>query len=113
MEDDKKHHNSKSKKNGKTNVKEEKQTLKEGEKKVVLQSNRIPHMKAPAINDKEKVMQSAESGFTGPADDWFDNNRFNMPKKAKTAASFNQSNKHDYYFNSYSSHHIHEEMLKD
>lgn len=35
---------------------------------------------------------------------------FNQPKKG---ANFDKANEHDYYFNSYSSHHIHEEMLKD
>jgi len=28
-------------------------------------------------------------------------------------ATFDDASKHDYYFGSYSSHHIHEEMLKD
>jgi len=65
------------------------------------------------VNDKEKVIQSGEKGFTGDADQWFDNERFAMPKKSKSTATFKESNKHDYYFNSYSSHHIHEEMLKD
>ena len=32
---------------------------------------------------------------------------------AKAKANFDNANKLDYYFNSYSSHHIHEEMLKD
>lgn len=48
----------------------------------------------------------------GEPSKWFDEERYNAPKKTQTA-NFDDANKHDYYFNSYSSHHIHEEMLKD
>ena len=54
---------------------------------------------------------SKEPGFTGNSDGWFDEERY--AKKGKAKANFDEANKHDYYFNSYSSHHIHEEMLKD
>jgi len=53
---------------------------------------------------------STEKGFTGPPENWFDEEEF---KKPKHVANFDQAGQHDYYFNSYSSHHIHEEMLKD
>ncbi len=59
---------------------------------------------------KDKVKTSTEKGFTGHSDLWFDEDRFNKPR---SSANFDKANDHDYYFNSYSSHHIHEEMLKD
>jgi hypothetical protein len=55
-------------------------------------------------------MKSNEGGYTGHSDTWFDENKINKPKPE---ANFDKANEHDYYFNSYSSHHIHEEMLKD
>ena len=55
-------------------------------------------------------MKSTEKGYTGHPDNWFDEEKYNRPKHA---ANFDDAGKHDYYFNSYSSHHIHEEMLKD
>ena len=64
----------------------------------------------PRFQDKEKVIKSTESGFTGPSDGWFDEARYTKPKNM---ANFDEAGKHDYYYNSYSSHHIHEEMLKD
>lgn len=60
--------------------------------------------------NKEKVQPSKEQGFTGPKEEWFDEELYNRPKYS---ATFDGADKHDYYFNSYSSHHIHEEMLKD
>jgi hypothetical protein len=59
---------------------------------------------------KDRVKLSTEKGFTGHSDQWFDEDRFNKPR---SSANFDKANDHDYYFNSYSSHHIHEEMLKD
>tara|TARA_B110000305_G_C18867848_1_gene371750 strand:+ start:118 stop:282 length:165 start_codon:yes stop_codon:yes gene_type:complete len=41
---------------------------------------------------------------------WWDEEKFNEPR---AGATFDKAGDHDYYFNSYSSHHIHEEMLKD
>ena len=56
------------------------------------------------------MLKSKEAGFTGNSDHWFDDVRYNKPKKN---ANFDNAHSHDYYYNSYSSHHIHEEMLKD
>ena len=64
----------------------------------------------PRFQDKEKVIRSTEGGFTGPSDGWFDEDRYRKPKNM---ANFDEAGQHDYYYNSYSSHHIHEEMLKD
>ena len=55
-------------------------------------------------------MKSSETGYTGHTDNWFDEDKYNIPKQGP---NFDKANLHDYYFNSYSSHHIHEEMLKD
>lgn len=55
-------------------------------------------------------MPSTELGFTGPSEEWFNDEIYKAPKHK---ANFDEAGKHDYYFNSYSSHHIHEEMLKD
>ena len=56
----------------------------------------------------EKVEKSEELGFTGPTSNWFDDEEFykRLPKTE------NKGEK-DYYFNSYSSFYIHEEMIKD
>jgi len=56
------------------------------------------------------MIRSKEPGFVGHSDKWFDEDRFNKPKRM---ANFDGAKDHDYYYNSYSSHHIHEEMLKD
>jgi len=55
-------------------------------------------------------MRSNEPGYTGHSDLWFDEEKFNKPKQG---ANFDKAKEHDYYYGSYSSHHIHEEMLKD
>ena len=67
-------------------------------------------MKEPAHDNKNKVVKSKENGFTGDKEGWFDEELYNKPKYK---ANFDDAKKHDYYYNSYSSHHIHEEMLKD
>jgi protein arginine N-methyltransferase 1 len=56
-----------------------------------------------------KVIKSDEEGFTGPCSNWFSNEEFfkNLPGHSDIES------KKDYYFNSYSSYNIHEEMLKD
>lgn len=59
---------------------------------------------------RNEIIPSKELGFTGESDIWFDEDVYNMPRYK---ATFDGAGKHDYYFNSYSSHHIHEEMLKD
>lgn len=67
-------------------------------------------LKAPVFADKEIVVPSQEGGFTGDKEEWFDDEKYNVPKKGP---NFDHAKEHDYYFGSYSSHHIHEEMLKD
>ena len=52
---------------------------------------------------------SQEEGFTGTSDDWFNEKHF----MNQQGIDFAERNKHDYYFGSYSSFYIHEEMLKD
>ena len=56
----------------------------------------------------DKVTKSEEPGFTGEPSPWFDDNEF----FSKFPQSENKGEK-DYYFNSYSSFYIHEEMIKD
>jgi len=60
-------------------------------------------------NNIEKVTKSDEKGFTGSPDTWFSDEEFfkSLPGHS------DMENKKDYYFNSYSSYYIHEEMLKD
>ena len=60
-------------------------------------------------NNIEKVTKSEEVGFTGKPDNWFSDEEF---FKALPGHS-DMENKKDYYFNSYSSYYIHEQMLKD
>ena len=60
-------------------------------------------------NNIEKVTKSDEKGFTGPSENWFSDEEF---FKALPGHS-DMENKKDYYFNSYSSYYIHEQMLKD
>lgn len=62
------------------------------------------------VNRKLNTVPSTEMGFTGDSSQWFDEEAYRTPK---SKANFDEAGKHDYYFNSYSSHHIHEEMLKD
>ena len=81
-------------------------TLKKFEKKGMFGDK----MKEPAHDSKFKVFNSKEHGFTGDKEAWFDEDLYNKPKQK---ANFDDAKKHDYYYNSYSSHHIHEEMLKD
>lgn len=69
-----------------------------------------PNLAPPVFQDKEKVQKSHETGFIGDKEHWFDEDLYNRPKHH---ANFDKAKEHDYYFNSYSSHHIHEEMLKD
>ena len=68
------------------------------------------NLKMPVFGDKEKVLDSNEAGFEGDKESWFDEELYNKPK---TKINFDGAGQHDYYYNSYSSHHIHEEMLKD
>jgi hypothetical protein len=59
--------------------------------------------------DSSDVIPSEEEGFTGSPDGWFDDELY----KKQMLSDFGDRDKHDYYFGSYSSFHIHEEMLKD
>ena len=72
--------------------------------------NKNQKLVAPVFADKEVVVVSQENGFTGDKEEWFDEDKYNQPKQGP---NFDEAKKHDYYFGSYSSHHIHEEMLKD
>ena len=60
-------------------------------------------------NNIEKVEPSTEQGFTGNPDTWFSDEEFFKPLPGHS----DMENKKDYYFNSYSSYYIHEQMLKD
>jgi len=62
------------------------------------------------MRDKDRPVKTRENGFTGKPDNWFDEERYTRPN---VGANFDAAKEHDYYYNSYSSHHIHEEMLKD
>ena len=57
----------------------------------------------------EKVEKSDEPGFTGTPDTWFSDEEFFKILPGHS----DMENKKDYYFNSYSSYYIHEQMLKD
>lgn len=54
------------------------------------------------------MLPTHEDGFTGSPALWFDDNEF----LAQTCADLSKKD-HDYYYSSYSSFYIHEEMLKD
>ena len=59
--------------------------------------------------NSDKVEKSEEEGFNGEPSNWFNDEEFykslQINKEEKTEK--------DYYFNSYSSFYIHEEMIKD
>lgn len=55
-----------------------------------------------------KVLETREAGFTGESKDWFDEEEY-----AKGSCVDLSKKDHDYYYGSYSSFYIHEEMLKD
>lgn len=59
--------------------------------------------------DNRQVKAATEEGFTGPPENWFDDDEY----RKQMLDDFGARDKHDYYFGSYSSFHIHEEMLKD
>ncbi len=56
----------------------------------------------------DKIEKTEEPGFTGPTSQWFNDEEFNK----KLIVSGDKEEK-DYYFNSYSTFYIHEEMIKD
>ena len=59
-------------------------------------------------NNKNEIKKATESGFTGPTENWFSDTEFN-----KKLVKPEQTEEKDYYFNSYSTFYIHEEMIKD
>lgn len=64
----------------------------------------------PSFQVNERPVEAAtEEGFTGPREGWFDDVEY----RKQMLDDFGNRNKHDYYYGSYSSFHIHEEMLKD
>ena len=68
-------------------------------------NNYINNSNSKAVN---KVVKSTDQGFLGKPEEWFDDKEFYsklLTKQDKEAK--------DYYFNSYSSFYIHEEMIKD
>lgn len=52
--------------------------------------------------------KTVEPGFTGEPENWFDDEEF-----SKKLPIIEGEGEKDYYFNSYSSFYIHEEMIKD
>jgi len=60
------------------------------------------------VNERP-VVAATEEGFIGPKADWFDDAEY----RRQMLDDFGNRSKHDYYYGSYSSFHIHEEMLKD
>ena len=61
------------------------------------------------IKYSEKVEKSEEDGFTGEPSNWFSDEEFHKSLQINTE----DKGEKDYYFNSYSSFYIHEEMIKD
>lgn len=58
--------------------------------------------------NRDKVEKTEEQGFTGDPSTWFNDQEF----FSKLPNTIDKGEK-DYYFNSYSSFYIHEEMIKD
>ena len=56
-----------------------------------------------------QVKQTKEEGFTGTPDNWFSDKEFH----SKLSVDLSKKEDKDYYFNSYSSFYIHEDMIKD
>lgn len=54
-------------------------------------------------------MKTDEEGFTGPTSNWFTNEEFYK----KLQGNSDIKHEKDYYFHSYSSFYIHEQMLSD
>jgi len=59
--------------------------------------------------NERPVAASTEEGFCGDKETWFDD----VAYRKQMFDDFGERDKHDYYYGSYSSFHIHEEMLKD
>ena len=71
--------------------------------------NYRPQQKDVFVKRIDKVTKSDENGFTGNPSTWFSDEEFF--KKMQGTSDY--EHKKDYYFHSYSSFYIHEEMLKD
>lgn len=56
----------------------------------------------------QKPKNATETGFIGEPKEWFSDDEF----KKQVCADLSKAD-HDYYYGSYSSYYIHEEMLKD
>jgi protein arginine N-methyltransferase 1 len=87
---------------------------KKKESNVAKKSNKGDYfqadLKKPNFASKDDILESKEKGFIGDKEGWFDNDLWKRPKHK---FNFDGAKDHDYYYGSYSSHHIHEEMLKD
>lgn len=78
---------------------------KAGYKKSYYNKEKKVFQYKPAVN---AVLSTNEEGFVGSTENWFDDQEFNSKLLVKP-----RSGDKDYYFNSYSSFYIHEEMIKD
>ena len=63
----------------------------------------------PILLSQNKIPSSKEQGFTGESTEWFSDKEFYSNLQGKSDIYHEK----DYYFNSYSTFYIHEEMLKD
>ena len=72
------------KKASKPQVEEEKQPAKATDKKpsaAKREAKTVGPMKPPKFHDKYRPLRSNEEGYKGHSDNWFDDEKFNMPKK--------------------------------
>lgn len=61
------------------------------------------------IKKNKQIVKSSEPGFVGDPSKWFNNDEYYKNLQGKSDIL----NEKDYYFNSYSTFYIHEEMIKD
>ena len=77
-----------------------------------MQKKRNPKFSSsnpPILLSQNKIPQSNEEGFKGESKEWFSDKDFYLNLQGKSDIYHEK----DYYFNSYSTFYIHEEMLKD
>ena len=77
-----------------------------------MQKKRNPKFSSsqpPILLSQNKIQKSNEEGFKGDSKEWFSDNDFYSTLQGKSDIYHEK----DYYFNSYSTFYIHEEMLKD
>ena len=77
-----------------------------------MQKKRNPKFSSsqpPILLSQNKIQKSNEEGFKGDSKEWFSDNEFYSTLQGKSDIYHEK----DYYFNSYSTFYIHEEMLKD